>query len=286
MNLTFLGTSAANAYPDAFCCCDHCEQARTLGGPSLRKRAAALINDDLLIDLGPDIMTASSLHQCRLTNVRYCLQTHGHADHLDASHLLSRSPEYGVVGAPRLHWYASAATLRIADDLLAADLAPGTLLDPAVAERLNLVLYPVSPLQPFTVGPYRVIAVPAVHDPRVEPLLYIITHDKRCIFYGTDTAELPEPIWQTFHQLGLRFDLVVLDHTYGPDVAADDHLNALQVAHYAERLRAEGLLRETGRVLGTHLSHDGTPPHPAMAAYAAYHGYEIAYDGLRIELNA
>jgi hypothetical protein len=28
-----------------------------LGGPSLRKRSAALINDDLLIDLGPDIMS-------------------------------------------------------------------------------------------------------------------------------------------------------------------------------------------------------------------------------------
>ena len=54
MMLTFLGTAAANAYPEAFCQCDNCEQARALGGPSLRKRSAALINDDLLIDLGPE----------------------------------------------------------------------------------------------------------------------------------------------------------------------------------------------------------------------------------------
>ena len=28
MNITFLGTAAANAYPEAFCRCDNCERAR------------------------------------------------------------------------------------------------------------------------------------------------------------------------------------------------------------------------------------------------------------------
>src|SRR5437588_179202 len=48
MIITFLGTAAANAFPEAFCKCRNCAQARTLGGPSLRKRSAALINNDLL----------------------------------------------------------------------------------------------------------------------------------------------------------------------------------------------------------------------------------------------
>ena len=99
MTLTFLGTAAANGFPESFCKCGNCTKARALRGPSLRKRSAALINDDLLIDLGPDIMAASHAHACPLDNVRYCLQTHPHADHLDLSHLLSRSPGYGVVGA-------------------------------------------------------------------------------------------------------------------------------------------------------------------------------------------
>jgi len=54
------------------------------------------------------------------------------------------------------------------------------------------------------------------------------------------------------------------------------------VAAYAARLRAEGLRAVGGRVLATHLSHDATPPHPELAAFAATHGYEIAYDGLTI----
>ena len=53
MDITFLGTAAANAYPEAFCRCVTCERARALGVPSLRKRSALLVNDDLLIDLGP-----------------------------------------------------------------------------------------------------------------------------------------------------------------------------------------------------------------------------------------
>jgi phosphoribosyl 1,2-cyclic phosphate phosphodiesterase len=73
MRIVFLGTAAANAYPEAFCKCAHCQEARELGGPSLRKRSAALINDDLLLDLGPDIMAAAQMHAISLTNVRYCL---------------------------------------------------------------------------------------------------------------------------------------------------------------------------------------------------------------------
>ena len=43
MLITFLGTAAANAFPEAFCKCHNCEQARRLGGASLRKRSAAFL---------------------------------------------------------------------------------------------------------------------------------------------------------------------------------------------------------------------------------------------------
>src|SRR5688572_13223620 len=211
MQLTFLGTSASYAYPEAFCGCAHCEQARALGGPSLRKRSAALINDDLLIDLGPDILTASALHGRPLTRVRYCLQTHAHRDHLDVSHLNSRGPGYGMVGAPRLHFYASAGSLRRAADMLARDCGPDGLFTPEESERLNVDFHTVAAGQTYEVGPYTVTAFRANHDPAVEPLLYAIQSEARTIFYGTDTAALFEETWQAFHRQQLRFDIVVLD---------------------------------------------------------------------------
>ena len=282
MITTVLGTSAANAFPEAYCSCDNCVGARSLGGPSLRKRSSALINEDLLIDLGPDIMTASQVHGRSLTRVRYCLQTHAHADHLDTSHFLSRSPGYGVVGAPRLHFCASHATLQLAAQLLERDCAPASFLDPEVGENLNLVLHQIETQQCFTAGRYRVTAFAANHDPTTEPLLYAIEAEGRCVFYGADTAVLPEETWEGFHRHELRFDLVILDHTYGPEELGTDHLSAQQFIEHVARMRAEGLLTDGARVFATHIAHEGNPTHPELAAFAAEHGYEIAYDGLSV----
>ncbi len=282
MELTFLGTAAANAYPEAFCRCAHCEQARALGGPSLRKRSAALINDDLLIDLGPDVLTASFLHGRPLTSVRYCLQTHAHQDHLDASHFFSRSPGYDVVGAPRLHFYASAGSLRRAAEWAANDCGPGGLLAPEEGDKLNVTFHTVAAGDAFAMGDYRVVAFKANHDPSVEPLLSAIRGGGRTIFDGTDTAVLPEETWQGFHQHGLKFDLFILDHTYGPAEPAPDHMSAREFVAHLARLREEDLLAPGARVLATHIAHPGNPVHPELVAFAAPYGYEIAYDGLTV----
>lgn len=282
MKLTFLGTSAANAFPEAFCNCVNCQQARLLGGKSLRKRSSALVNDDLLIDLGPDIHTSAGIHKIDLRCVRYCLQTHPHADHLDASHLLSRSHEYGTVGAPRLHFYASEATLVVIAQLLARDCAPQDLFSPITGERLNLALHPVVTCKPFIAGSYLVIAFPANHDPETGALLYALQADRRTIFYGTDTAALLEETWQGFHRFKLKFDLVILDHTYGPGQPGSDHLSAQQVIEHVARMRQEGLLSEEARIFATHIAHEGNPPHPKLVQFAQAHGYDIAYDGLEI----
>jgi phosphoribosyl 1,2-cyclic phosphate phosphodiesterase len=284
MLITFLGTAAANAFPEAFCKCNNCEQARTLGGASLRKRSAALVNDDLLIDLGPDIMAASQMHGCSLTNVTYCLQTHPHADHLDLSHLLSRSREYGTLGTPLLNFYTSPETLQRAAQTFERDLEGYSLLSAEAEQRLNLKLHAVQALQTFMAGPYRVTAFPANHAPTFGAMLYAIEADGRSIFYGTDTASLPESTWQAFHQYQMCFDVVILDHTYGPDQAGTDHLSAHQVIEHVARMRREGLLANTGRAFATHIAHEGNPTHPELVSFAKQHGYDIAYDGLVLEI--
>jgi phosphoribosyl 1,2-cyclic phosphodiesterase len=282
MKLTFLGTSAANAFPEAFCSCKNCVEARLLGGPSLRKRSSAIINDDLLIDLGPDIMVAAQIHNCPLTNVQYCLQTHGHADHLDTSHLLSRSPGFGVIGAPQLHFYASPATCTRMVQIFERDLSSDSLRDPETGKRLNLELHSIEPWQTLTIGLYRVMAVPANHDPSVEPLLYVIEAEGRSIFYGTDTAVLPEETWRGLGCCNLHFDLVILDHTYGPEETGTDHLSAHQLIEHFTRMHEEGLLSDNAQVYATHIAHEGNPPHPRLSEFAAENGYEIAHDGLTV----
>jgi phosphoribosyl 1,2-cyclic phosphate phosphodiesterase len=207
VKFSFLGTSAANAYPKAFCSCHNCQGARPLGGRSARKRSAALRDRELLIDLGPDIMSAAQQRHLPLTGVRFCLQIHAHADHLDTPHLLSRSPAYGTLGAPHLHFYASMGTLREADRLLERDSLPNGLLSAESGNRLDLEIHPIEALQSFSAGSYQVTVLPANHDPIVEPLLFAIQADKHCILYATVTAELPEDAWQAFHRLNKRFEM-------------------------------------------------------------------------------
>jgi phosphoribosyl 1,2-cyclic phosphate phosphodiesterase len=187
-----------------------------------------------------------------------------------------------VPEAPRLQFYASGATLWRAARSLEADFAPASLLDSEVGERLNLEIHQVEAGQSFSAGPYRVTAFPANHDPSVEPLLYAIERDGRRILYGTDTAVLPEEAWQAFHRYGQRFNVVILDHTYGPEEPGSDHLSAGQLIEHAARMREEGLLAGEARVLATHIAHAGNPVHPELAAFAAEHGYEVAYDGLTV----
>jgi phosphoribosyl 1,2-cyclic phosphate phosphodiesterase len=284
MKFTFLGTAAANAFPEAFCACANCQSARHLGGPSLRKRSAALINDDLLIDLGPDIMAASQVHAVSLVNVQYCLQTHPHADHLDLSHFESRSPGFGVIGAPVLNFYASRETLAKAAQTFERDIAGYNLLAPEAEQNLNLKIHPVEPFVPFMAGPYRATAFPANHAPGLGAMLYAVEANGRSIFYGTDTDALPEAAWQALSRLKLRFDLVILDHTYGQNKQANDHMSAGQVIEHFARMRVEGLLAPNARSFATHIAHDANPAHPELVGLARQQGYEIAFDGLTLEL--
>lgn len=285
VKLTFLGTAAANAFPEAFCRCQNCESARRAQGQSLRKRSSALVNDDLLIDLGPDIMAASQVHGAALMNVRVCLQTHPHSDHLDLSHLLSRSAEYGTQGAPRMDFFASRETLDKAAETFIRDLDGSPLLAHDTQARLNVSFHTVAPYEPFVVGDYVVTAFPASHAEGAGAMLYAVEQGGRRIFYGTDTGPLREDVWRAFHALNLRFDAVVLDHTHGPtERGTSEHMSASDVIDCVSRMRAEGILARDGRVFGTHIAHEGNPAHPELVAFARAHGYDIAYDGLVLDV--
>lgn len=282
MRFTFLGTSASEGYPNAFCGCDNCEQARHAGGPSLRKRSSALINGEFVIDLGPDLMAASMQHGVSLAKMRYCIQTHEHADHLDPSHLHSRSPMCGVQDAPRLEYYASANALKRAARILRSEDA--TLNDPFVNERLNLNVYAVEPFQKFAVGPYQVTSLKANHAPETTAMLYLIEREGRVIFYGTDTGEMPEETWDALASFGKPCDMVALDHTFGYQGRSTGHMNTEQFLEQVARLRETGVVANHTRVFATHIAHHSNPTHPEMVAAASQHGYEVAYDGLTIDL--
>src|SRR5262249_49424374 len=87
MELLLLGTAAAEGWPAPFCGCEACEKARKWGGPNVRTRSGALIDNELKIDFGPDTVMQLQRSARTLRAVKTILFTHQHSDHFVPSEL-------------------------------------------------------------------------------------------------------------------------------------------------------------------------------------------------------
>lgn len=284
MKITFLGTAAATACPLVFCRCRACQNAWKTGGKDMRKRASVLIGDDLLIDLGPDLMSAAFAHRVDVSRITAWLQTHSHSDHFDAGHLITRIADYATEDTLPLTVCASEETLEHMSERLGREEGGATLMTEEYLEKLNMRAHAMKHGDTIELNGRRITAVESNHDLNDGSLMYIIEESSKTFFYATDTMRLTENAWALFRERGFRFDAVAIDHTYGPGTPGGGHLCADEVAEEIARMRAEGILKPDGRALATHISHEGMPLHEELSAFAAAHGYEIAWDGLAVEL--
>lgn len=285
MKLTVLGTAAATSVPLGFCRCQTCLAARQQGGKDIRRRSSLLINNDLLIDLGGDVVIASFTFGCDLTGVRYWLQTHAHADHFDPGHLIARTADYGAQAVQPMTLYASARSVAHMSNMLDEEQEGASLSDPALLREMALSVIPAQAGKPQKLGPYTIHAIPVAHDVSVGSVIFALTDGEHAVLYATDTPDFDDAVWAALHAASLRFDAVFLDHTIGGDSdRCPGHLNAAQVRCIAARLRAEGLLAPGGTIWATHISHEWNAPHETLSRQAAPHGYQIAYDGMTLTL--
>jgi len=284
MQLTFLGTGADSAYPLPFCACVVCQRARAVGGKNLRRRSSAVVNRDLLIDLGPDSVPSLLANGLDPSQLRYLLQTHPHHDHFDQNHLLTRSADYGCVWATPLKLVASPGTLKRMSSMLHGTGFQGDLRSVQTQQALNLEVQPIEPGEAADLGDYHVTAFRANHDDAVEPLVYAVCSGGRSLLYATDTETLPEATRGQLLETRLMFSAVVLDHTYGPGHGQGGHLNAERFRATVAWLREARLLEEDARIYATHLSHEGNTEHEELSAYAHEHGYLVPWDGLTISV--
>lgn len=286
MRLRFLGTSAAGGFPNPHCRCENCRTARAEGGRSLRRQSSALINDDLLIDLGPDVSSAVMEQGIDLASVAWVLQTHPHDDHLLPLHAVARSAPWAAQGAVPLQWLGSAQTLARIEGQISPKSRPK--LDLAVGPdptEHKLTLTVLRPWEEIACGPYRVQSVAANHDPTVTPMLYAIECEGRRLFWGTDTTSVPEDTWPRLADLGWTFDVVVFDHNDGfMRPVSPSHMGSEGMRAELARMRELGLVNAGTQVYGTHIAHHSHGSHSAELARARELGYEIAWDGLVVEV--
>ncbi len=273
MNLTYLGTAAAEGIPGIFCACDTCREATRRGGKDLRTRSQAIVDDTLLIDLPPD----SYFHMLRdgvsLPDIEHMLLTHTHSDHFLASELYYRRPGFCDTRAT-LTIYGNDTLKRNADALVEKT---GT-----TYEKSKLACVELTEFVPHDVAGYTVVPLLARHARDEKCFIYLIGRDGKWLLYGNDTGIFPDATWDYLH--GRKLDLVSLDCTCGKRAEGTNHMGVPDLITMRQRLADAGCLHEHTQLVATHFSHNGGLLHADLEALLNPHGYEVAYDGMRVEI--
>ena len=280
MKITMLGT-AAIGYPLTFCNCVNCKNARIHGGKSIRKRASMLINDDLLIDIGPDVQTAMTMYNKDMSKVKYLLQTHIHTDHYDEGLLCTRRFNIIKDNEEKLEIFAHPTCLQIMSDRV-NKFEPADLITKEGSEKLNVHSNEVNSGDIFTFGNYKVKAIESTHDVRHGSLTYLISDGIKNIFYATDTMSFTDDALIQIKDI--KLDLLIMDHSYGNIEDSYKHLNEKLFIEQIDILRKINCIDDNTKIFGTHISHNGNPYHEEAENRAIKNGYHIAYDGMELEI--
>ncbi|TFV52271.1 cobalamin biosynthesis protein CobU [Blastococcus sp. TF02A-35] len=256
MRVTLLGTGSADGWPNPWCSCASCADARLTG--AARRPTSALVDDALLLDLSPAPPPADVL----LGGVHTVLVTHDHPDHCAPLVLLARQ------------WVRREQPLTVAGP-------------PPVLDAVRPWLAPGDPVELVALAPgdrwerhgYAVRALAAAHE--VPTLLYDVSGpDGGRLLYATDTGPLPEETVEAVR--GADLDVVLLEETFGDHLGhGTGHLDLATFPEQLDRLRAVGAVTRRTDVVAVHLSHHN-PPAARLAARLAACGARLVPDGARV----
>lgn len=270
MDVMLLGTGSADGWPSPFCACRSCRWALVAG--EIRGQTAALIDDMLLIDCGPEAPRAALRGGRTLAAVRHILLTHGHFDHVGPAalvmrHWVGRTEPLDVVGPP--------GALDQCRDWVGPD-------DPirfrAVHPGDELIL-------PAPGGDFAVRVVAAEHSDGIvdDAVLYDVTRSGTRFLWATDTGPLPEETHAAV--AGAGFDAVFLEETFGSRTEhRADHHDLRSFARTLAQLRESGAVQAHTDVIAVHLSHFN-PPGPELARVLRRYGARAGRDGEVVSLG-
>lgn len=272
-----MGTGAATAYPLPFCRCDACRAARERGGRDFRRRSSVLIDREILIDLGPDVMSAANAFQADISEIGCLLQTHAHSDHFDAGHMITRIADYATVDPKDMTIVASEACIERMSEALMCEEEGATLLSADWRARLGVETAPIAHGERFCYRDYEIIAIESAHDMPGGSLMYVVRKGAAAFLYACDTPLFTAEAWGLLGAFDFPITAAAIDQTYGPGTPGGGHMCADEVAVCTMRLGCD-------RVYATHISHEGTPPHAVLERWTRARGYSVAYDGMRITI--
>ena len=275
VQIKILGSAAAEGIPALWCECETCGQAREKGGKDIRQRASYLIDDDTMVDFGPDVFAQVIANKIDLSKIRRLIFTHQHADHLAPLGLVLRRPDFCTTRRA-IKIFAPKSVLAVILRFIAEDANFLSFQD------INTIPVPVTPGAAVVDDDLEILPLLANHPPYGNAFVYVVSRHGRRAFIGTDTGWLPEESWELLRNRPL--DLAILDGTMAlaePDCDGG-HMGARVVVKFAERLKAMGALAAGAQLCVSHFSHGGKALHDDLRRFFEPHQIRPAYDGLTL----
>ena len=267
MNITYLGTGAAEGFPALFCNCEYCREARKLGGKNIRTRSQTLINKDLLIDFPADTYSHFLQNNIRGDEIEYLLITHAHSDHFYMGDLLMRAGAFAH--------NMSVPTLKV--------FCPQTVYDmfESFPKKVDVTL--LKAYQTVEIGAYKITPLPARHMFGTEAFIYIVQSD-RSLLYAHDTGYFYDDVFEYIETNKIKFDMVSLDCT-NVDIPIPDektHMGFPNIERVLNRLSSIGAIDNSTVKYINHFSHNANPLHHILEKRASEYSCLVSYDGCKI----
>jgi phosphoribosyl 1,2-cyclic phosphate phosphodiesterase len=296
MKLQFLGTSAGECYPALWCNCAYCTYARVHGGRNIRLNSCAVLDEDVLIDMGATCFSAALQYGVDITKISHLFITHDHQDHFFPQHLVWRSEPYHLgqttdlkepvtdielyrdaMGPrfspiPFLHIYGHHTVLEAISAHPRLDVS-------TMAEKQRMDFLDLSAGQTITAGNLTVTAVKSNHSKPGTVYNYIFQRNGKTLLYALDCGGYTEEMQALLR--GFRYDCVVMEGTFGKHaVDFDFHMNQRKNLDMLAFFNDNGLWADTPNMWLSHMAPHWTPPYDEYAKEMGNYGIGVAYDGM------
>lgn len=273
MKVRFLGTAAAEGIPAIWCECEVCRKARKLKGKELRRRCSYLIDNDTIVDYGPDGYWQSIEYDIDQTELKRILFTHPHEDHMAPLEFAYRwSPIFSHVS----HFINVLASKEALKNFLKT-----TGMD---FKTLNINTMPFVAGEWTTDDDMQVLPIPANHAPGLGAMILVVRRGGKTLLIANDTGLLADASWDMLK--GIKLDTAVIESTcaFGSPDQQNGHLGVNATVLFRDKLLEMQCITETTPVYVNHFSHNGRANHDRLVEFFAPRNMTVTYDGLEIEL--
>jgi len=253
MKLFFLGTASAEGYPAPFCECINCREARKEGGKSLRLRSSLMIDDELLVDFGPDLLSYTLKYDIHFSQIKTLLITH----------ILTKPPDLKIICSQDIYKKIKNHSEKYEKD----------------------TPWKIKVIKEFKTTfsrHFKITALPATHMVNEEKaLFYIVQKENKTILLAFDTGMWGEEIWHFLKNY--FFDIIVLDETMGYKNYRE-HLNIKEIFIIKEKFINQKTINQNSLVIVTHISHNYNPCYSKLKEIFNSEGIIVAFDGMEINI--